>query len=287
MSFIFYGHISGHNTLPNRKMNFKIFYFISKINGLSPFYFNWKTKSASPSTSSTIYCIVHGIFFSILALSSEYFLFLTDAYGDLKSISLILAHIEIISTTMKFISIILLQTVYRLRLIIIVKKVLLLNRKICELCLGDQHFYSETFNRLIGKKLYLSLIQLFAFIYALTGFMVHDNFEVVDFLSFFMGLYVQIIPMMFTSYYYSGLILHCLQYLRMLNTKLLNIINSNKIERLSQCREDMNKICIIYENVYKLNKLLNEIFGLQMILFLLHTFCMSLSAVSILNLQIE
>lgn len=139
-------------------MKFKILYLISKIYGLSPFRYDWMSATASPSPSSTIYCIVHGTFFSILAASCEYFIFLTTPYENLKFVGHVVGHIEVISTTMKFVSIIFLQIIYRMQLILIVNKVVVLNKKIDELCSGDDKIYNKGLYNTIEVKLYLSVV---------------------------------------------------------------------------------------------------------------------------------
>lgn len=111
--------------------------------------------------------------------------------------------------------------------------------------------------------------------------MIHKDFAIVEYFTYFMGLYVQIIPMIVTSYYYCGLILHCLHYLRTLNKKLSKIVQCNEKESLRLSSDDIQKISIIYGNICDLNRKMNGTFGCQMIMFLLNTFFMSLSAVGV------
>lgn len=228
-------------------MKFKVLYFLSKLHGVSPFRYNWISQSASPSTSSTVYCVVHAIFLSILALSCEYFIFHTTAYGNLKFVAHIVGHLEIISTIIKFIVIVSFQIVHRRRLVAIVNKVVVLNREIREVCAGEDYiYYNDGLISMVGKKLYLSMIQLSAFIYSISLYMLHENVQLVEYFTYFMGLYTQIVPMMVTSYYYCGLVLHCLQYFRIINKKLLKRDHCNDTKSCHNVNNETEKIGIIF-----------------------------------------
>lgn len=261
-------------------MKFKILYFLSKLHGLSPFQYNWMSKTALPSNSSKIYCIVHATLFSVLAASCEYFLFLTIPYGNLNLVAHIVDHIEIVSTSLKFCFIIFFQIIHRRRLIMIVNRVVALNRKVLELCSGEDLIYDDAgLCRLVEQKLYVSIIQLMAFFYSISNFMLHKNMEPIEYFTYFMGLYVQIVPMLVTSYYYCGLVLHCLQYFRIMNDKLSG--SEKQLRRRKIVGEDLEKMSLIFENICSLCQNINETFGFQMTFYLLNTFFMSLSAVKL------